>query len=226
MSAAIVEFFGVPGVGKSYLSRVLSRKLEHDNVKFYNATYEISRRNGPARVILKTFFVSVAILNGRWQTFFPIVFQTRQNVIRKSKLLFNLLYVCGVISRFQGKDVIIFDQGLYQGLWSVHVEDVNKKNNFLRGSPRIENYFLCFVQADEGVIKERLKGRGRPQGRFDKPGMSLGSESQKMFMDIFQIADVRQKEVVLNDQDHIESVVDGVCTSLLKAKSKVGQSDV
>ena len=118
----VIEAFGTPGSGKSYFSHDLfTRASENDEYLVYHSIDQY-HKNRLLRIISK---LSVILRSCwyRWDLFrvaFRIIFSFGGvKFLKRLKLIFNLLLIFSVIRlRSEKGSPILFDQGIFQALWS------------------------------------------------------------------------------------------------------------
>jgi hypothetical protein len=121
----VVEFFGLPGAGKTTLADALGRHLQEEGrVCIYRRLVLADDRRAAARHLLRARFVVYGTL--RHPTLFGsamrLVRDSRQTSMRDAaKVLWNLSCVLGfwLWCRKTDADVVLVDQGVLQALWSV-----------------------------------------------------------------------------------------------------------
>ena len=121
-----VEFVGLPGVGKTRISRQVAEFLTVWGVKTIEPSFLItsSQMGRVGRSIKKTGYVVWGALAG-WsfiQTVSSLVANSRQKRMWDTLgTLFNLMYVRGLVRwHCATNEVVVLDQGFVQGLWSVY----------------------------------------------------------------------------------------------------------
>jgi len=169
----VVEFFGTPGVGKTYLSDTSYEYLRSSiNFTISKLPVNVGKMRRLNRVMTKmvsifyiivvvpSVILSVARLVG-------IFYSKRDHIF--VKLVFNLLYVLGIIRFYKNKNqLLLMDQGIFQSIWScIFYSDRTEYNPNLTtslllsifskiGSPK---FLMVHVDAEEDNIKIRLSNR-------------------------------------------------------------------
>ncbi|WP_445503119.1 hypothetical protein [Microvirga sp. G4-2] len=178
----LIEFFGLPGAGKSTLSHHVSSllskrgyavdevtyKLDHDLgrlghavVKLASITRHIGRR--PARVLLDVAHILVTQQN-RWAD--------------AQRSVFNWLYITSVMARRSRDDrILILDQGLAQAIWTVGLAARQRSwLDICRNAARDETLrpdLIVEVKARFQNVSARLASRQRRISRIDSLGNSF-----------------------------------------------------
>jgi thymidylate kinase len=118
-----VEFFGVPGAGKSTIARRLTERLATTGRPVSEPTYELAHEvSSVRRYLSKSGYAAVGTV-GRPQ---PALAAARAiadsgQPSRRAlvKTTFNWLYVTGVLESRTPEELQVLDQGLVQAAWSV-----------------------------------------------------------------------------------------------------------
>ena len=205
----IVEFVGLPGVGKSTLSRRVAAALATDHSQVTEPIHLIDNRSGPHRVLSKGRFAAEHALR-RPQTALSltrILFSTDQaSTADRIRVGFNLQYVAGVISRARStSDVALLDQGPYQGVWSVGFRSSTDWATLLERFDRFLSLtapdLVVLVEADTDIIVDRLRSRECGDTRFapDKPAFDRGVDGYNLLKHRIQSAKNSESIVVKNE---------------------------
>ena len=165
----VIEFYGTPGSGKTYLSNLLHNELKKNRVESNRLQVAIGGEYLIKRVLMKLWFALYMLLFN-FEVFLDIFrltksFHNRHSVIA-IKLIFNWLYILGIIQFFKKKKVIlILDQGVSQALWSNYFHtndaDINSKKvlsevELILSKLDIGSMLIINVSTDEEKIKMRL----------------------------------------------------------------------
>jgi hypothetical protein len=173
--AVQVEFLGLPGVGKSSVSRRVAEILAAKGLPVRQPTYTLDHGPGKLeRTLRKSLYVigevlshphysllSAKALRDSRQESFHILF----------KMLFNWLLVSAMMRRHRTAGGIhLYDQGIFQGLWSI---GLGAKNGAIRlVGDRLAPWIpaptvVAVVEADLSTVTRRLEERGGRHSRAD-----------------------------------------------------------
>ena len=160
-----MEFFGVPGVGKTYLARnavplgvhqPLDRFSEVGRAKRISRKLSLMLRHLPTA--LPACFWAV-----RLTSLYPLM-----SWRRRSKALFNWVFIDCVVREAArcGNSVIVLDQGIAQALWSTQfgtddcpAEELRSLlQRYLAGLP-ISEWHVVRVTASEETVRQRVDMR-------------------------------------------------------------------
>ena len=180
MNNVIVEFFGLPGIGKSTVSHELASLLSSKKIEVVEETRNIDVKKKPFyRQSIKILFAIKNIISNPSVRFRLIVEQLgvdQKNIKSKIKLIVNYLYICQIYENCESKNgVKIIDQGLLQAAWSLLVEkgddrDIeNIKSHLKEDIKKIKknSYIIINLEADERLIVERINKRINGKSRMD-----------------------------------------------------------
>jgi len=119
----IIEFVGIPGVGKSTLSRRTAAVLTREHPQVSEPVRLIDDRTSLHRVLSKGRFVIEHVLRHPRTSLSVthMLLNTNQSsTTDQVRVSFNLQYISGVVARARSNHgVTLLDQGPYQGIWSV-----------------------------------------------------------------------------------------------------------
>ena len=157
-----IELIGLPGSGKSHISRLLAARLREANLPANELTRTIGHRTGLKRIAAKSGFTLIFLL------FHPLlavktllaVARTKQSSCRNLfKSLFNMLFIRGLLSTLRNRDrIVLLDQGLIQALASVHFgASRGLPASFLASLPPPD--LVIRVVASPGTLVSRLTAR-------------------------------------------------------------------
>jgi thymidylate kinase len=165
MSSLLIEFIGIPGAGKSTISKRAVHLMSKDDVCVKQPTYDIN--NGlsslvrPFAKIPYVVYESMGIKNTALSTYIK-----QKGIYHLNfKLLFNWLFVNGVIGWEVGKkQITVLDQGLLQALWSFHLSEPEHTTELFRSVllsdkfPKSPTLIVC-VNVKSKIAKTRLSKR-------------------------------------------------------------------
>jgi len=192
----LIEFFGLPGVGKSTLSHLVASLLLERGYAVDEVTYELDHNRGKfQRIRAKLAAVAGYVCRHpvQTQTDIACILATKQATwgdIRRS--ISNWLYVASVMSQKRtGGRIVILDQGLAQAVWSVGF--AARETSWLE---------LCSRAADRRVFKPDLVVEVK--AGFQNVGSRLASREER----ISRIDHLgSNSEVLQRAQDHTDAIV-------------------
>jgi hypothetical protein len=178
--ALVVEFVGLPGVGKSHATRLAAARLAALGTPARSSALRINHELGSCRRVLYKSGVCAAEALGRpgfasrvWRTLIQSGQQSRVDVVRLS---YNWLFVVGLLRRARTRPVVeLLDEGIFQLLWSIGFSGSDRvirdcSSTFVEGPAHALPMpdVVVLVEAPLGVIQARLASRGSRAGRLDR----------------------------------------------------------
>lgn len=183
----VIELIGLPGAGKSTLSRLIAERLTAAGHRVDEATYVRDHRlSGPRRVVEK-LALALACLGAQPRRSAELAFRvarTRQATLADwGTSVFNFLYVSALHRRRRGDGVLLLDQGIAQALWSIGfaakredwAEIVARRDRAPAPWPDL----VVVVRASPAVILERLRQRSKQASRLEKELGRSGSALER-----------------------------------------------
>ncbi len=169
----IVEFIGLPGVGKTTLSRSVAVDLKSREISVYHPNYKCDIYSTPRRVTSKARFVIQNLrTNPRLSlTMMQKVVQSGQKSLDDfARVLFNIYYILGLTNSFDSRSgITLLDQGIYQARWSVGLQSTQPIAEVIKRVDIPKNLapdLVVFVEATDATIANRLTNRTDGDTRF------------------------------------------------------------
>ena len=170
----IVELVGLPGVGKSFLSRCVERQLavRRAGGTFFTTYTGETQSRFPLELTFKilraTRFVATHAVTGL--ALFAIVRSSRAGLRYRTLTKFvNLLAELDRASRTSPATVRVSEQGVLQAIWSLEMltpESIHRP--LMRESERWLPEAIVFVDLDRERHVRRLRQREKGRSRFDR----------------------------------------------------------
>ena len=171
----VIEAFGIPGSGKSYICGKLLSSNKSQSIKTFYHSIDNYSNSLFIRVIFKSFliFSNHVLKNSIAQRAIQLVNGFKEmSVFNRLKLIFNMLLITAVIIRNQrNKRNLILDQGILQAIWSCfyyagkssysdeEIDEIAYKTNLLIKELSISNLLLLHIKAEKNDIYFRLRNR-------------------------------------------------------------------
>ena len=162
----LLEFFGIPGVGKTYLVRTALPTGIERPMDWFSQGGRARRIARKVSLILK--HMPTALSSGFWARkmiglYRPLSWR------RRGKILFNWVFVDCLIREMarSGTPIVVLDQGISQALWSTQFgagrdcpsEEVRALlRRYLKGLP-ISEWVVVRVTASPEIVRKRVAGR-------------------------------------------------------------------
>lgn len=213
-----IELIGLPGSGKSHISRLLAEYLRQAGLPAEELTRSIGHSSGLKRIASKSGYVLLFML------FHPLltartklaVAHTRQSSCRNLfKTLFNMLFIRGLLLTSRRRNrIVLLDQGPIQALASVHFGSLRRlTKSFLASLPAPD--LVLHVTATPGTLVARLTSRAAGGGsrveadptaelpRFEAALKSLAGQPPLSGAEIIEITNDGDEEALSRDLDEL-----------------------
>lgn len=172
-SAFEIEFFGPPAVGKTTLSMHVAQRLSSQGYSIHQPTRSISAQSTPKRITLKTAYAFSSIVQApslRLDNAYKMLETKQETPYDAVRILFNWLYITGLSSRSDA-DITIYDQGIFQAMWSIGFRSNLCWEDSIRSISVDECSLpdlIVIVRADKQTIQTRLGNSHRSKTRVMK----------------------------------------------------------
>lgn len=203
-----VEFYGLPGCGKSTVSHLVASKLRDEGYLVDEPSYEIDRNCSPfLRKIKKLsfYFYWFIFHNKKFKKVNTIVVRNGYSGIAKIEQTSNVLQKISVYQKSEQNRMVIWDQGLVQASISLSLKGkINAGENLMNIlhilDPDVET-FNVLISVDEQVALERMSQRPTNDSRVEK----LKNKNQK-----HEMMSRFQHEIDLINKGNVGIVIAGV----------------
>ncbi len=207
---SVIEFTGIPGVGKSTLSRRTAAMIASEYPRVMEPISRNEDRSNLYRILSKGRYAAESTLRRPRTTINAIrdIRATEQpTTIDFVRVAFNFQYVAGVVTRARSTACItLLDQGLYQALWSIGLCSPADWSNLF---DRFENLLsrtapdlVVLVEAEHETITERLRSREDGDTRFapDSPQFNRGVEGYEYIKEHLRSNDDAPPSIVVENE--------------------------
>lgn len=210
----IVEFCGIPGAGKSYISHKLAQciKSEKRYIKIDERAYKIGFMPKILKIIIKGYYTIVLtfILPKKMAKLFKITNKLFKNKIDFFKQYINTCFVLYIIlSKSKKYDLCIMDQGIYQLASSLSLEtnNISIYKSILSVLKEIVNKkIICInLDTDNKISFTRMKSRKKGFSRLERLEFEEYTRYVKFIKKCFKedqeiyTVDNKKEEFVLNE---------------------------
>jgi hypothetical protein len=180
----VVEFLGLPGVGKSRATRLVASRLAELGTPVRSESLRVNHELPGWRRVLFKSVVGAETALGRPRNALRmgrmLIRSGQRRRVDTARLLYNALFLAGLLRRARTRPVVeLFDEGIYQLLWSI---GLNGREHVLREcSPTLLDGAVAaaflpdvvvVVEAPLEQVQARLESRGSRAGRVDRMGDS------------------------------------------------------
>jgi thymidylate kinase len=178
----LVEFFGLPGSGKSTMSRCVAELLRTHGLNVDETTYELDHQHSVVvRLILKASHILRLAITHPFRLLSSLVdiLSTDQSTWADfGKSLFNWLFIVSIVSGKRKYDrVVILDQGVAQAFWSINFAAqrqarLDKMLTSVQQSA-IKPDLVIYVRAKLQTVGSRLSARTDRASRLNSFGYDV-----------------------------------------------------
>lgn len=217
-----IDFFGLPGCGKSTLSHLASRKLRSESLDVKEVSYDMDHGNGS---LLRTWKKIIATI--RLFLCYPRLFWRVSRTLSTNGIsLFGKLYFKHIINlsykicALKGHcKILLFDEGLCQAVLSISVNnDGIRKDcfNSLIGAIASDRRMISvYVKTEPDTALARIRMRNDGQSRFDNLSDDV-TKNELVKMD--KLCGFLPQTVVVenNNSDNFKKLVDQIATGISK----------
>lgn len=213
-----VEFFGLPGIGKTTASSLLANSLRRCGPLIGEVQIAWGTRTFIRRQIYRIGIVAPRLMNREFRSLVAriarFVFESGQSsIIDAVRVIWNLSVLVAYVEneRPRRNTIIIMDQGLLQGFWSILLKSKHRATSekWLEILSAIGVHDMVFVhlRGEAGVARDRLLTRGDRSSRMQRT-------SPDRDLDLWSSADRACREMAavletgMGTEDHVLAAVD------------------
>ena len=218
----VVEFFGLPGVGKTFLAEHLIDFLKERGYQVGDRAVRITGGAPVIRISTKIALLIQALLVTP-NCLRPILALLRISKVvglrAKVKLVVNWLYLHALIRRESSlSQVIVLDQGLAQAVWSTLFYGIERPQNEVFEPPfgellaglEFQSLFIIQVHAPGDAIKARIESRNHGKSPLDNGNQEEWSKAQWVTGEVRSLIEFQQRSVKRIQVTDISNQVDGL----------------
>jgi len=175
----VVEFLGLPGSGKTTVSKRIAEYLSQWGLTILEPVRELSDRSGLSGSLRgyhgKSYLVASELMAhpaGSWRALRVLLRSGQPSLAVLFKVTFNWLMQCSLLRSCRSTRVVhLFDEGIFQALWSIGLEGrpgvIRELRSMLHDTLSRPDVVVV-LDADPTVIADRLRHRGTRDSRADR----------------------------------------------------------
>lgn len=175
----VVEFLGLPGAGKTTVSKRIAEHLSQWGITIREPVRDLSDRSGLSSSLRgyhgKSSLVAQELIAhpaASWRSLRVLLASGQPSLRVLFKVSFNWLMQCSLLRSCRSTRVVhLFDEGIFQGLWSIGLEgregvirEVGAALHETLSRPDV----VVVLDAEPAVIAQRLRDRGGRDSRADR----------------------------------------------------------
>lgn len=168
----ILDFYGMPGSGKSTISHMLAERLRNDGYTVIEPSWILDSNDSTfKRYGKKTLLALFYQLNHPTVVIKAMKNNKGNSFIQSLKLWLNLSYTMYYLTKKRAVDFLIMDEGIAQGVVSLVTECVNTKTDECYSMLRKKIKFdliEIYVRISVETALKRLNLRGTTYSRVDR----------------------------------------------------------
>ena len=214
-----VEFYGLPGSGKSTLSHLVAERLRREGHVVDEPSYETDHQHPLPKRVKKM------AVGGYWFVFHHVQFCHVKNIVRQNgyrgmeafKQIVNVIQKMRIYNSRKTSEIVIMDQGLIQAAISLSMYgEMKAKVNYeqlLCLMPNAVEALGVYIDVDDETAIDRMRKRKTNDSRVEK--LKEHSMKVKMLLRISEeIVSIREKSCgngyVIASSDHMMKDADDV----------------
>ena len=217
----VVEFFGLPGVGKTFLAEHLIGFLKERGYQVGDRAVRIAGGAPVTRISTKILLVIQALLvtpNCMGPTLALLRSSKVVSLRSKVKLVVNWLYLHALIRRESRlNQIVVLDQGLAQAVWSTLFYGLERPQNevFARHFSELlaglefQSLHIIQVHAPGGAIKTRIESRKLGKSPLDNGNQADWSKAQWVTNEARILLDFQQRAAGTIQITDVSNQLDG-----------------
>ncbi|MDX8513103.1 AAA family ATPase [Mesorhizobium captivum] len=181
-----VEFFGLPGVGKTTASSLLANGLRRCGPLVGDVRMAWGTRTFIGRQIYRVGIVAPRIKDREFRSLLMriarFVLESGQSSIADAvRVIWNMWVLVAFVQseRPRQNTIVIMDQGLLQGFWSIFLKSKRRATSEkwvdILSDIGVDDMLFVHLRAETGVARDRLLKRGDQSSRMQRasPGRDL-----------------------------------------------------
>jgi len=162
----ILDFFGLPGSGKTTIAHMIARKLNEDGYKIQESTYFINNEYSLGkRILVKTLYTfnfTIKHFSFMCELFFMLEKGAFKSWKEAVKQWVNICFVLTVLNKKNNNQYIIADQGIVQAAISlgIHSEKASVVDIYRKLCEKtVKPIKFVYVEVDNETSLKRLNSR-------------------------------------------------------------------
>lgn len=171
---SFIEFYGLPGSGKSTLSHIVAERLRSEGLSVDEPSYNIDHQH-PLPKKLKKFAVGgywFVIRHRQYRLISEIVKQNGYKGLTAFTMTVNVIQKMRIYNSLKETEIVIMDQGLIQACVSLSTNGkIRAKENYerlLTMMPNAANASKIYIDVNDETALDRMSQRATNDSRVEK----------------------------------------------------------
>lgn len=217
-----IDFFGLPGCGKSTLSHLASQKLRCEGRDVKEVSYDMDHGNGSLQRTRKKIIATIKLFLCYTRLFWRVSKTLSTNGIslfgkQYFKHIINLSYkICALKGHHE---IILFDEGFCQAVLSISVNNDGICNDcydsLIRAIASDRRMINVYIKTEQDTALARIRMRNDGQSRFDNLSDDV---TKNELVKMEKLCGLLPQTIVVenNNSENIEKLVAQIATGISK----------
>lgn len=172
MKSMNIEFYGLPGSGKSTISHLVAEVLKKQNINVIEPSYDMDNNSKIIRIIKKMYKTIILYIfhHEDYRMLDSVIkssnYHNKDILKQMSNIAYKYLYY---LKEKKDNIVYIWDEGLVQS--AISVSSLNVKiinNNLKKMTSNFNNILNIYIKVDKKVAFDRMKKRLKHESRVEQ----------------------------------------------------------
>lgn len=174
-----MEFFGLPGIGKTTAANLLGKRLRQCNLAVDEQACAWEKRTFVGRQLHRIGIIAPRLMDREFRSLCVRIARFvaeggQESPIDLVRVTWNLCFVSACIlgKRSGGAPIVILDQGLLQGFWSISLKSRRQKTSEkwidILSAVGVDDIVFLHLRGGIGVAQGRLLQRDDRSSRMQK----------------------------------------------------------
>ncbi|CAN7630298.1 hypothetical protein [Mesorhizobium sp. LjNodule214] len=174
-----VEFFGLPGIGKTTASSLLANSLRRCGPLVGEVQIAWGTRTFISRQIYRIGILAPRFMDREFRSLFAriarfVIESGQSSIVDAIRVIWNLSVLVAYVEneRPRRNTIVIMDQGLLQGFWSILLKSKHRATSEkwldILSAIGVHDMVFVHLRGETGVARDRLQTRGDRSSRMQR----------------------------------------------------------